>query len=80
MSNLYEVGDWVYVGFIDNNMSMPLILGHAVGIIDPKDDKDPFISSVKPTLSLAGLAVNKNAVLPSTTRFMLDNNEVITVA
>jgi hypothetical protein len=43
MSNLYDVGDWVYVGFINNNMSMPLILGHAVGI-DLKDGTGRFVS------------------------------------
>lgn len=79
MSNLYDVGDWVYVGFINNNMSMPLILGHAVGI-DLKDGTGRFVSQVQPSLKVSTLEVASDTVLPNNTRFKFEDGSVITVA
>ena len=73
-TNLYEIGDWVYVGFIDNSMSFPLILGHALGL--HYKDGTPLECNAKPALNLTGLVVQQSAEsgtpvvnLPSTTVF-----------
>ena len=73
MSNLYDVGDWVYVGFINNN-----ILGHAVGI-DLKDSTGRFVSQVQPSLKVSTLEVASDTILPNNTRFKFEDGSVITV-
>lgn len=80
ISNYINVGDTVIVGFEDNDMGKPIILGHLL-TQKLEENRDTY-----PSLNLQSLKVignsngfNDNTSLPNTTKFKFPDGSVITI-
>lgn len=76
----YEPGDTVFISFVHNNMGLPVILGHAINIVDAKTLKNVQCKG-KPSLVLSGLSFSSNiegqaprVELPADTKFYLSSS------
>lgn len=70
--NLVSTGDIVYVGFEDNDLSKPVILGHLL-----RASSDKLFDGTLPDLQIRSLNVQYNASLPlATTIGGVSSNEI----
>ena len=66
----YNVGDVVFVGFEDNDVSYPVVLGYMMTTKESRVNKD-----LKVTLTATSLKVKDSAELPSNLTFVSPNQE-----
>lgn len=80
VSNIIHIGDIVIVGFEDNDMGKPIILGHL--LTDSLNTSTYYDNESRsfPSLKLGALGVKESVTLPSNTTFTLPTGKTVTMA